>query len=60
MTDAPFVFETIAQLAEQLGTQEYRLRRLINGSMGHRNFNAFLNAYRIAEVRELFGNEFVG
>jgi AraC-like DNA-binding protein len=43
---------TIARLAEQLGTQEYRLRRLINGRLGHRNFNEFLNAYRIAEACE--------
>jgi AraC-like DNA-binding protein len=42
---------TIAGLAAQLGEQEYRLRRLINGQMGHRNFAAFLNGYRLAEVK---------
>lgn len=41
---------TIARLAELVGTQEYLLRRLINGRLGHRNFNEFLNTYRIAEV----------
>ncbi len=41
---------TIAALAAQLGEQEYRLRRLINGELGHRNFAAFLNGYRLAEV----------
>lgn len=41
---------TIAGLAKQLGTQEYLLRRVINGQLGHRNFNAFLNHYRIAEA----------
>ncbi|GAB4480135.1 MAG: hypothetical protein OHK0018_11560 [Erythrobacter tepidarius] len=34
-----------------LGEQEYRLRRTINGQLGHRNFAAFLNGYRLAEVK---------
>lgn len=42
---------SIAKLAAQLGEQEYRLRRTINGQLGHRNFAAFLNAYRLAEVK---------
>ena len=42
---------TIATLAHRLGTQEYRLRRLINRQLGHRNFAAFLNSYRLDEVR---------
>jgi AraC-like DNA-binding protein len=42
---------TISALAEKLGTQEYRLRRLINGKLGHRNFNDFVNGYRLAEAR---------
>lgn len=42
---------TIAGLAAQLGAQEYQLRRLINGTLGHRNFAAFLNGYRLAEVK---------
>lgn len=41
---------TIAKLAAQLGVQEYRLRRHINGALGHRNFAAFLNGYRLAEI----------
>ncbi len=43
---------TIAALAARLGEQEYRLRRLINRSLGHRNFAQFLNGYRLEEVRE--------
>ena len=43
---------TIAALAAQLGEQEYRLRRLINARLGYRNFPAFLNSYRLGEVRE--------
>jgi AraC-like DNA-binding protein len=43
---------TIAALAAKLGEQEYKMRRLINGELGFRNFTAFLNSYRLAEVRE--------
>lgn len=42
---------TISGLAAQLGEQEYRLRRLINGQLGYRNFASFLNGYRLAEVK---------
>lgn len=42
---------TIAGLAAKFGEQEYRLRRLINRSLGHRNFAQFLNGYRLEEVR---------
>ncbi len=42
---------SIAALAAQLGEQEYRLRRVINGQLGHRNFAAFLNGYRLTEVK---------
>jgi AraC-like DNA-binding protein len=41
---------SIAALAARLGVPEYRLRRLINQSLGHRNFNAFLNGYRLDEA----------
>jgi len=46
---------TIGALAKRLGTQEYKLRRLINQDLGHRNFNAFANGYRIAEVQRRLG-----
>lgn len=42
---------SIAALGAQLGEQEYRLRRTINQAMGYRNFAAFLNSYRLAEVK---------
>ena len=42
---------TIGTLAGQLGLPEYRLRRLINQGLGYRNFNSFVNHYRIAEAR---------
>jgi AraC-like DNA-binding protein len=41
---------TIATLADRLRTQPYQLRRVINGELGYRNFNAFVNLYRIKEV----------
>ena len=41
---------TIGSLAAELGVQEYRLRQLINEGLGHRNFNAFLNYYRIEDA----------
>ncbi|MEP3420218.1 MAG: helix-turn-helix domain-containing protein [Erythrobacter sp.] len=43
---------TIAALADTLDTPEHRLRSLINGRLGYRNFSAFLNRHRIAEARE--------
>ncbi len=41
---------SIASLSQRLGVQEYRLRRLINGQLGHRNFSAFVNGYRLVEA----------
>jgi AraC-like DNA-binding protein len=42
---------TIGSLSAELGVPEYRLRQLINEGLGHRNFNAFLNRYRIEEAK---------
>jgi AraC-like DNA-binding protein len=41
---------SIASLSQQLDIPEYRLRRLINQQLGHRNFSAFINGYRLAEA----------
>ena len=41
---------SIASLASRLGLPEYRLRRLINQRLGHRNFTSFVNGYRLAET----------
>jgi hypothetical protein len=41
---------SIASLAARLSIPEYRLRHLINQWLGHRNFTAFVNSYRLAEV----------
>jgi len=40
----------IADLAAELHTQEYLLRRAINRHLGYRNFNDFLHHYRLAEA----------
>jgi AraC-like DNA-binding protein len=47
---------TIGRLAHRHGVPEYRLRRLINQGLGHRNFNAFLNHYRIADAQAGLGD----
>jgi AraC-like DNA-binding protein len=40
----------IAALAAKINLPEYRLRRLINQRLGHRNFSSFINGYRLAET----------
>lgn len=42
---------SLARLAAQLVVPEYRLRRLINQRLGYRNFNAFINGFRLDEAR---------
>ncbi|BAM92328.1 AraC family transcriptional regulator [Bradyrhizobium oligotrophicum S58] len=42
---------SIGSLAAQLNVPEYRLRQAINEGLGHRNFNAFLNRYRIDDAK---------
>lgn len=47
---------TISQLAEQLHVPQYRLREFIHETLGHRNFNAMLHHYRIAEASEILAD----
>ncbi|MEO0400250.1 MAG: AraC family transcriptional regulator [Pseudomonadota bacterium] len=47
---------TIGALAEKMALPEHRLRRLINGALGFRNFSAFLNTHRIKEARALLAD----
>ena len=44
---------TITQFAEFLGTPEHKLRRIINQHLEYRNFNQFLNKFRVEEAAEL-------
>jgi AraC-like DNA-binding protein len=42
---------SIGTLAAQLGLPEYKLRRLINRGLGHRNFASFVNGYRLNDAK---------
>ena len=42
---------TVGALANEVGMPEHRLRVLINGRLGHRNFATFVNARRIDAAR---------
>jgi len=41
---------TIAQLSAHLNVSEHKLRGAINRHLGYKNFNQFLNSYRLAEA----------
>jgi AraC-like DNA-binding protein len=43
---------SVASLAARLAVPEYRLRRLINQRLGHRNFNTYVNGFRLDEARD--------
>ncbi len=47
---------TISALARSLDHPEHRVRRLINGHLGYRNFSAFLNSYRIPEAQKILAD----
>ncbi len=47
---------TIKELAEMMQAQEHRLRRLINGQLDFKNFNDFLNRYRINNACEILSD----
>ncbi|WP_161569680.1 helix-turn-helix domain-containing protein [Veronia nyctiphanis] len=42
---------SLTKLAEEVNIPTYRLRKAINQGLGFRNFNAYLNQYRIAEAK---------
>jgi AraC-like DNA-binding protein len=42
---------TLAALAQRLAVPEYRLRRHINQHLGFRNFNTYVNSFRLADAR---------
>ncbi|MES2042082.1 MAG: helix-turn-helix domain-containing protein [Pseudomonadota bacterium] len=42
---------TLVSLASKMQIPEYRLRKLINQQLGYRNFNAYINAFRLDEAR---------
>ncbi len=42
---------SLGALAQRLAVPEYRLRRHINQRLGFRNFNAYVNGFRLADAR---------
>lgn len=48
---------TISDLADALSMQEYRVRHLINQKLQYRNFNQFLNNYRIEDAARKLQNK---
>jgi AraC-like DNA-binding protein len=48
---------SIGGLAARLDLPEYRLRQVINEGLGYRNFNAFLNRYRIDDAKAALSDE---
>jgi AraC-like DNA-binding protein len=47
---------SIVSLSERLGAQEYKLRQLINAQLGFKNFNAFLNRFRVAAAEKVLAD----
>jgi AraC-like DNA-binding protein len=47
---------TISGLADALALPDYRLRQLINGQLGFRNFPAFVNARRIEAAKRVLSD----
>lgn len=48
---------TVTALAAKLSVQEYKLRRAINGGLGYRNFNEYLNFYRMREAKKFLARK---
>ncbi|RHX81544.1 AraC family transcriptional regulator [Leptospira yasudae] len=47
---------TILKLAQKIGVSEKKIRRLINQGLDYRNFNEFLNHYRIREAKAILSD----
>lgn len=47
---------SIGKLAGQVGIPPHQLRKLINQTMGYRNFSAFVNFYRIREIKQMLAD----
>ena len=47
---------TIGALASRLAVPQERLRRAINEGLGYRNFNAFINHYRLDDAKTALSN----
>ncbi len=47
---------TVGRLADQLGTPEHRLRKLINSGLGYRNFSSYINSHRVEDAKEILAD----
>jgi AraC-like DNA-binding protein len=48
---------SIRDLAEKLEVKEYRLRQTINQHLGYRNFNEYINGFRIQEACKILADQ---
>jgi AraC-like DNA-binding protein len=48
---------SIGELASEVGLAEHHLRKLINQTLGYRNFSSYLNSYRIDAVKALLADQ---
>lgn len=48
---------SIREIASKLGEHEYKVRKLINYQLGYKNFNEFINSYRISEICKVLLDE---
>lgn len=46
----------VADLADLLGEQEYKVTQCITGSLGYRNFNHLINSHRIDSAKQALAN----
>jgi len=49
--------QTLKKLSEATEIPEYRLRKVINQTLGYRNFNDYINQLRVADAAERLRNE---
>lgn len=47
---------TIGALAQAVGAPEHRLRSIINGRLGYRNFTRYINDHRVGAAREILSD----
>lgn len=47
---------SIRVLADRMGMKEYKLRQSINQQLGFRNFNQFINSFRIKDAQEILSD----
>ncbi len=47
---------TIGQVANLVEIPEHQLRKIINAGLGYRNFNSYLNEFRIGEAQEILND----